>query len=129
MTSTCRRETTSWSACSVSCGMGVSVRVTNDNADCRPHKQRRLCLVRPCELDDKHFVSIPQCNGLGGSCLQHMTSLTSPRVKHTALTKVHIPQTLRNDPTMQIVRRKSSATYGVNNQSFNVDLRDQEILH
>ncbi|KAK2190094.1 hypothetical protein NP493_88g01029 [Ridgeia piscesae] len=60
VTSTCRRETTSWSACSVSCGMGVSVRVTNDNADCRPHKQRRLCLVRPCELDDKHFT--------GGRC-------------------------------------------------------------
>lgn len=54
----CKKETTSWSSCSVTCGMGVSVRVTNDNADCVPEQQRRLCLVRPCELNDRHLVSI-----------------------------------------------------------------------
>ena len=54
----CKRETTPWSACSVSCGMGVSMRVTNDNEDCQPVQQRRLCLVRPCELNDKHLVSM-----------------------------------------------------------------------
>ena len=53
----CKKETTPWSACSVSCGMGVSMRVTNDNEDCQPVQQRRLCLVRPCELNDKHLVS------------------------------------------------------------------------
>ena len=53
----CKREITPWSACSVSCGMGVSIRVTNDNEDCQPVQQRRLCLVRPCELNDKHLVS------------------------------------------------------------------------
>ena len=52
----CKKETTSWSSCSVTCGMGVSVRVTNDNADCLPEQQRRLCLVRPCELNDRHLV-------------------------------------------------------------------------
>ncbi len=53
----CKKEITPWSACSVSCGMGVSIRVTNDNEDCQPVQQRRLCLVRPCELNDKHLVS------------------------------------------------------------------------
>ena len=53
----CKKETTPWSACSVSCGMGVSMRVTNDNEDCQPVQQRRLCFVRPCELNDKHLVS------------------------------------------------------------------------
>ena len=57
-TSTCQGQTAAWSPCSVSCGMGVSVRMSTDNADCRPHQQRRLCLVRPCELSDKHFVSM-----------------------------------------------------------------------
>ena len=53
----CDKETTQWSACSVSCGMGVSMRMTNDNEDCTFVEQRRLCLVRPCELNDKHLVS------------------------------------------------------------------------
>ena len=53
----CVKETTPWSACSVSCGMGVSIRVTNDNEDCVATQQKRLCLVRPCELNDKHLVS------------------------------------------------------------------------
>ncbi len=52
----CKKETTPWSSCSLTCGMGVSVRVTNDNADCVPEQQRRLCLVRPCELNDRHLV-------------------------------------------------------------------------
>lgn len=54
----CRKETSAWSHCSVTCGMGVSVRVTNDNDDCMPVEQRRLCFVRPCELNDKHMVSV-----------------------------------------------------------------------
>ncbi|KAF3846835.1 hypothetical protein F7725_003913 [Dissostichus mawsoni] len=36
------------SACSRSCGMGVSSRVTNDNARCKLIKETRLCNVRPC---------------------------------------------------------------------------------
>uniref|UniRef100_K7FIF1 CCN family member 3 n=1 Tax=Pelodiscus sinensis TaxID=13735 RepID=K7FIF1_PELSI len=46
----CLVQTTAWSACSKSCGMGISTRVTNDNPQCRPEKESRLCLVRPCDF-------------------------------------------------------------------------------
>ncbi|XP_034750273.1 CCN family member 1 [Etheostoma cragini] len=44
----CAVQTTSWSQCSRSCGMGVSSRVTNDNARCKLIKETRLCNIRPC---------------------------------------------------------------------------------
>ncbi|KAI1895719.1 hypothetical protein AGOR_G00109140 [Albula goreensis] len=44
----CLLQSTEWSACSKTCGMGVSTRVTNDNPACRLEKQTRLCMVRPC---------------------------------------------------------------------------------
>uniref|UniRef100_A0A3P8WBT8 Si:ch211-106h11.3 n=1 Tax=Cynoglossus semilaevis TaxID=244447 RepID=A0A3P8WBT8_CYNSE len=44
----CVVQTTSWSQCSRSCGMGVSSRVTNDNGRCKMMKETRLCNVRPC---------------------------------------------------------------------------------
>ncbi|XP_030193594.1 CCN family member 1 [Gadus morhua] len=44
----CVVQTTSWSQCSRSCGVGVSSRVTNDNAKCKLVKETRLCNVRPC---------------------------------------------------------------------------------
>ena len=52
----CQKETTPWSACTATCDMGFSVRVTNDNEDCLTMEQRRLCMVRPCELKDRHLV-------------------------------------------------------------------------
>ena len=47
----CIEQTTEWSACSKSCGMGVSTRVTNRNRQCEMVKQTRLCIVRPCEQE------------------------------------------------------------------------------
>uniref|UniRef100_A0A3B4AUC0 Uncharacterized protein n=1 Tax=Periophthalmus magnuspinnatus TaxID=409849 RepID=A0A3B4AUC0_9GOBI len=44
----CVVQTTSWTQCSRSCGMGVSSRVTNDNARCKLIKEVRLCNIRPC---------------------------------------------------------------------------------
>ena len=46
----CLVQTTEWSACSRSCGMGISARVTNDNPQCRLEKETRLCMVRPCDF-------------------------------------------------------------------------------
>uniref|UniRef100_A0A674J2I1 CCN family member 3 n=1 Tax=Terrapene triunguis TaxID=2587831 RepID=A0A674J2I1_9SAUR len=46
----CLVQTTEWSACSKSCGMGISTRVTNDNPQCRLEKESRLCMVRPCDF-------------------------------------------------------------------------------
>ncbi|XP_048870426.1 CCN family member 1-like [Brienomyrus brachyistius] len=44
----CIIQTTEWSPCSRSCGMGVSSRVTNDNRKCKLVKETRLCTIRPC---------------------------------------------------------------------------------
>ncbi|XP_039972942.1 CCN family member 1 isoform X1 [Xiphias gladius] len=54
----CVIQTTSWSQCSRSCGMGVSSRVTNDNARCKLIKETRLCNIRPCSS-----MSIPVKKG------------------------------------------------------------------
>ncbi|XP_055079234.1 WNT1-inducible-signaling pathway protein 2 isoform X2 [Periophthalmus magnuspinnatus] len=44
----CVEQSTQWSACSRSCGSGVSTRVSNQNPSCRLQLETRLCKVRPC---------------------------------------------------------------------------------
>ncbi|XP_052440003.1 CCN family member 2-like isoform X1 [Carassius gibelio] len=44
----CIVQTTDWSECSATCGMGVSSRVTNDNERCQLERQSRMCMIRPC---------------------------------------------------------------------------------
>ncbi|XP_035022778.2 cellular communication network factor 1, like 2 [Hippoglossus stenolepis] len=60
--STCFPQTTTWTECSTTCGMGVSSRVTNDNPDCRLLRETRLCQVRQCELQP------PVANKKGKRC-------------------------------------------------------------
>lgn len=45
----CKIQSTPWSPCSATCGMGVSERVTNDNKHCRLTKETRLCQLKPCD--------------------------------------------------------------------------------
>ncbi|XP_052003143.1 CCN family member 4-like isoform X2 [Xyrauchen texanus] len=52
----CITQTTPWSPCSKTCGRGISMRISNDNAECVMEKDSRLCNLRPCEVDiTKHF--------------------------------------------------------------------------
>lgn len=51
-TQRCVAQTTDWSPCSSSCGMGVSSRVTNDNSQCKLQRESRLCNIRPCSMLD-----------------------------------------------------------------------------
>uniref|UniRef100_A0A8C8LSA0 Cellular communication network factor 6 n=1 Tax=Oncorhynchus tshawytscha TaxID=74940 RepID=A0A8C8LSA0_ONCTS len=45
----CLIQTTPWSPCSKTCGLGISVRVNNDNGKCEMRKDRCLSLLQPCE--------------------------------------------------------------------------------
>ncbi|XP_059193494.1 cellular communication network factor 1, like 2 [Centropristis striata] len=48
--SSCFPQTTEWSECSTTCGMGISSRITNNNSECRLVRETRLCQIRQCEL-------------------------------------------------------------------------------
>ncbi|RXN00601.1 WNT1-inducible-signaling pathway protein 1 [Acipenser ruthenus] len=58
----CVSQTTPWSPCSKTCGTGLSMRVTNANDQCELVKERRLCNIRPCEVDiTKHIKPEKKC--------------------------------------------------------------------
>ncbi|XP_051947809.1 CCN family member 2-like [Xyrauchen texanus] len=46
----CINQSSEWSACSQTCGSGISKRVSNQNPACRLEMQIRMCMVRPCHL-------------------------------------------------------------------------------
>uniref|UniRef100_A0AAZ3P245 CCN family member 3 n=1 Tax=Oncorhynchus tshawytscha TaxID=74940 RepID=A0AAZ3P245_ONCTS len=52
----CIEQTTEWGACSRTCGMSISTRVTNKNPRCEMVKQTRLCIVRPCDKHSRMFL-------------------------------------------------------------------------
>lgn len=47
--SRCFPQTTEWSECSATCGMGLSTRVTNNNLECQLVRESRLCQMRQCD--------------------------------------------------------------------------------
>ncbi|KAM9821711.1 CCN family member 1-like [Syngnathus typhle] len=49
--SSCFLQTTDWTECSTSCGLGISSRVTNNNPDCQLIRETRLCQIRQCHLE------------------------------------------------------------------------------
>ncbi|XP_072318555.1 CCN family member 1-like [Eucyclogobius newberryi] len=50
----CPVQTTGWSQCSRSCGVGISSRITNKNPGCKLQKETRICTIRPC-----HSLIVP----------------------------------------------------------------------
>ncbi|XP_075410050.1 CCN family member 2-like [Tenrec ecaudatus] len=67
----CQIQNTQWTACSRSCGTGISFRMTNDNADCTLARQERICIVRPCEAVLEEKVK-------AGKTCTHTMKITNP---------------------------------------------------
>ncbi|KAG2465198.1 CCN family member 4-like [Polypterus senegalus] len=58
----CITQTTPWSPCSKTCGIGLSMRISNANDQCELIKEKRLCNLRPCEADiTKHIKPGKKC--------------------------------------------------------------------
>ncbi|XP_005042589.1 PREDICTED: protein NOV homolog [Ficedula albicollis] len=77
----CIEQTTEWSACSKSCGMGFSTRVTNRNQQCEMVKQTRLCMIRPCENEESSDKK-------GKKCVRTKKSLRAVRYEYKNCTSV-----------------------------------------
>ena len=60
----CRLQTTDWTECSTTCGMGISSRVTNNNPECRLVRETRLCQIRQCELQLELTLGLKVQEGL-----------------------------------------------------------------
>ncbi|XP_020773602.1 cellular communication network factor 6 isoform X2 [Boleophthalmus pectinirostris] len=56
----CLIQSTPWSPCSKSCGLGISVRINNNNSKCEMRKERRLCLLRPCDKTLLKSIKMPK---------------------------------------------------------------------
>lgn len=78
--STCTEQSTRWSACSRSCGSGVSTRVSNQNPACKLQMETRLCKVRPCHA--AQHVSREPMWGLQRRCKASYASPGPIRLVH-----------------------------------------------
>ncbi|KAK2851902.1 hypothetical protein Q5P01_008178 [Channa striata] len=76
----CIEKSTQWSACSQSCGAGVSTRVSNQNPACKLQMETRLCKVRPCH-ESQHAPRKPMW-GQQGQCTSSYTSPGPVRLIH-----------------------------------------------
>ncbi|KAG8133907.1 hypothetical protein E2320_011682, partial [Naja naja] len=81
--SNCIQQTTEWSACSTSCGMGASTRVTNKNPMCEMVKETRLCEVRPCEKS-------PPPDKKGKKCLRTIKPPTAAHLEYQNCTSIQM---------------------------------------
>ncbi|XP_062818381.1 CCN family member 2 isoform X2 [Anolis carolinensis] len=78
----CLVQTTPWSACSKTCGMGISTRVTSNNAHCRLEKESRLCMIRFCNIPLEKSIK------KGRKCVRHAKPRQAMRFVFTGCTSV-----------------------------------------
>ncbi|XP_077369391.1 CCN family member 5 [Festucalex cinctus] len=75
--SVCVERSTQWTACSQSCGDGISTRVSNRNPACKLQVETRLCKVRPCHAQ----LTVPS-RPMQGQCTASYTSPGPVRLLH-----------------------------------------------
>uniref|UniRef100_A0A8D0H0L8 CCN family member 3 n=1 Tax=Sphenodon punctatus TaxID=8508 RepID=A0A8D0H0L8_SPHPU len=80
----CLVQTTEWSACSKTCGMGMSTRITNDNPQCRLEKESRLCTVRPCDFPMEKIIKVR-----GKKCMRAQKPRQTIRFEFSGCTSTH----------------------------------------
>eukprot|EP00066_Takifugu_rubripes_P014638 XP_011603904.1 PREDICTED: protein NOV homolog [Takifugu rubripes] len=84
----CIEQTTEWGACSQTCGMGVSTRVTNKNRRCEMVKQSRLCTIRPCaDQLDRRQLAYPAPKR-GSKCQRVVQSGTAVQLAYKNCTSI-----------------------------------------
>ncbi|XP_026870600.2 CCN family member 1-like [Electrophorus electricus] len=71
----CVVQNTDWSPCSSTCGMGLSSRITNDNAQCKLERETRLCNIRTCSS-----LAIPPKKGK--KCTRTLKTLEPIHLSH-----------------------------------------------
>uniref|UniRef100_A0A3B5PVR2 CCN family member 3 n=1 Tax=Xiphophorus maculatus TaxID=8083 RepID=A0A3B5PVR2_XIPMA len=81
----CIEQTTEWGACSETCGMGVSTRVTNKNNRCEMVKQSRLCMIRSCEDLQGQLTQVAL---MTGRCQRVVRSDKAVHLEHKNCTSV-----------------------------------------
>uniref|UniRef100_A0A8D0B6W7 CCN family member 3 n=1 Tax=Salvator merianae TaxID=96440 RepID=A0A8D0B6W7_SALMN len=82
----CLVQTTEWSTCSKTCGMGISTRVTNDNPQCRLEKESRLCIIRFCNAPWKKNIKKAK------KCVRSPKLSRAIRFEFTGCTSIHFYQ-------------------------------------
>ncbi|KAI9543551.1 hypothetical protein NQZ68_008598 [Dissostichus eleginoides] len=81
--SSCFPQTTEWTECSTTCGMGISSRVTNENQDCQLARESRLCQVRQCE------PQLPVASKKGKKCQRTIRPQEPVRISFAGCSTIH----------------------------------------
>ncbi|CAL1610782.1 unnamed protein product [Knipowitschia caucasica] len=84
----CIEQTTEWGACSRTCGMGLSTRVTNKNSRCEMVRQSRMCMVRPCENEQSQTQVVPLMPKRGSKCQRMVRTESSTHLSYKSCTSI-----------------------------------------